>query len=317
MVQVSEIVAMHDRISQYLKDTPLENFQALDDAVGNGIKVYIKPEVLQYTKSFKVRNAFAAIISLPESEKSKGVIAASTGNLGQALAIAGQLLEVPVTICVRKNNNPKKNASIRNYGAELIEYGDNYDEAYQRATDIAKERGIPYIRSSEVVSAFCGAATVGLELFNEGTKLDRVVLAVGSGAHAAGAGLIAHKLSPGTRVVGIQAANSCTIHDHWHNKAGITPEKPTIADAISMGAGHYESSVNLLRDNIDEFITATEEQIIDAIKLIYKTTNYIVEPAGAIGLAGVIANSEQWHNENIAVVFSGGNLNDNLRYVLE
>ena len=223
MVQVSEIEAMHNKIAQYIKDTPLENFPALDNIVGNGIKVFIKPEILQYTKSFKVRNAFAAILSLSAEEKSKGVIAASTGNLGQALAIAGQLLNVPVTICVRKNNNPKKNAAIRNYGAELIEHGNNYDEAYQLATDIAKERGIPYIRSSEVMSAFCGAATIGWELFNEGIKLDRVVLAVGSGAHAAGAGLIAHKISPETKVVGIQAANSCTIHDHWHNKNIITP----------------------------------------------------------------------------------------------
>ncbi len=193
MIQISEIEAMHSKIGQYIKHTPLENFSALDDFIGNGIKVFAKPEILQFTRSFKVRNAFAAILSLPENEKHKGVIAASTGNLGQALAIAGQLLKVRVTICVRNNNNPKKNVAIKNYGAELIEYGNNYDEAYQKATEIAKERGIPYIRSSEVMSAFCGAATVGLELFNEGKKLDRVVFAVGSGAHAAGAGLIAHK----------------------------------------------------------------------------------------------------------------------------
>ncbi len=317
MVHVSEIEAMHQKIGQYIKDTPLENFAALDDFIGNGIKVFIKPEILQFTKSFKVRNAFAAILSLPENEKHKGVIAASTGNLGQALAIAGQVLHVPVTICVRINNNQKKNTAIRNYGAELIEYGNNYDEAYQHAIEIAKERGIPYIRSSEVVSAFCGAATIGLELFNEWIKLDRVVLAVGSGAHAAGTGLIAHRVSPGTKVVGIQAANACTIHDHWHNKKTIRPEAATIADAISMGSGHFESSVDLLRNNIDEFITATEQEISDAIRLIHKITNYIVEPAGAIGLAGVIANRVQWRNEHIAIVFSGGNLNDSLRYLLD
>lgn len=316
MVQFSEIVAMHDKIERYIKDTPLENFPALDETVGNGIRIFIKPEILQLTRSFKVRNAFAAIASLSEDEKKKGVIAASTGNLGQALAVAGQLLNVPVTICVRSNNNPKKNAAIRNYGAELIEHGNNYDEAYQLAIAIAKERGIPYIRSSEVISAFCGAATVGLELFGEHKTLDRVILAVGSGAHAAGAGLIAHKISPKTKVVGIQAANACTIHDHWHNKNIITPETATIADAISMGSGHYESSVNLLRNNIDEFITATEEEIINAIKLVYKITGYVVEPAGAIGLAGVIARREQWGGEQIAVVFSGGNLNENLRHIL-
>ena len=316
MVQISEIVEMHGKIAQYIERTPLESFSALDELVGNGIKIFIKPEILQPTRSFKVRNDFAAIASLPEDEKNKGVIAASTGNLGQALAMAGQILNVPVTICVRRNNNPKKNAAIKKFGAELIEEGGNYDEAYQIAIDLAKERGIPYIRSSEVMSAFCGAATIGLELFDEGRKLDRVVLAVGSGAHAAGAGLIAHKVSPATKVVGIQAANSCTIHDHWHNKESITPETATIADAISMGSTHFGSSVDLLRNNIDEFITATEEEIIDAIRLIYKTTNYIVEPAGAIGLAGVIANRDKWRNEQIAVIFSGGNLNDNLQYIL-
>ncbi len=124
-------------------------------------------------------------------------------------------------------------------------------------------------------------------------------------------------MSPGTKVVGVQAANSCTIHDHWHNKSKITPETATIADAISMGSSHYESSVTLLRDHLDEFITASEEELISAIRLIYKTTNYVVEPAGAIGVAAVIANREQWRGERIAVVFSGGNLNDNLRYILD
>jgi threonine dehydratase len=317
MVPVSEIVTMQQRIAPYINKTALQHFPALDEVAGNGIRIYIKPEILQPTKSFKVRNAFAAISSLPDDEKHKGVIAASTGNLGQALALAGQMLKVPVTICVKRNNNPKKNAAIRNYGAELIEDGHNYDEAYQKAIDLSRERGIPYIRSSENKSAFSGAATVGLEILNEGIKLDRLVVAVGSGAHAAGAGLLAHAMSPGTRVTGIQAVNSCTIHDHWHDKADISPEVETIADAISMGSGHFSSSVDLLRDNIDEFITATEDQIKSAISTIYKTTGHIVEPAGAVGVAAILANAAAWQNETITVVFSGGNLNDNLRYLLD
>lgn len=317
MVPVSEIEAMQKKIAPYIKSTPLENFAALDNIVGSGIKIFVKPEILQTTRSFKVRNAFAALSSLPEESKHKGVIAASTGNLGQALALAGSLLNVPVTICVKHNNNPKKNAAIKSYGAEIIEQGNNYDEAYQLAVTLSKERNIPYIRSSENKTAFAGAATIGLEIFNEAIKLNRIVLAVGSGAHAAGAGLLAHTLSPETKVTGIQAVNSCTIHDHWHNKTEITPETETIADAISMGSSHFASSVDLLRDNIDEFITATEEEIINAIRLIYKTTGYIVEPAGAIGLAGVIANRDAWKNETVAVIFSGGNLNDNLQYILD
>ena len=105
---VSEIVVMHERIGQYIKNIPLENFTTLDNAVGNGIRLFVKPEILQPTRSFKVRNAFAAIASLPEAEKHNGVIAASTGNLGQALALAGSILKVPVIICVKQNNNPKK-----------------------------------------------------------------------------------------------------------------------------------------------------------------------------------------------------------------
>jgi threonine dehydratase len=317
MVQVSDIESMHKKIAHFIKNAPLENYPALDSIVGNGIRVLIKPEILQTTKSFKVRNAFAALISLPEEEKHKGVVAASTGNLGQALALAGSILKVPVTICVKRNNNPKKNEAIKNYGAELIEDGNNYDEAYENAINISKERDIPYIRSSENRNAFCGAATVGLEIFNEHKKIDRIVMAVGSGAHAAGTGLLAHAMYPGTKVVGIQAANSCTIHDHWHKKNTITPETETIADAISMGSGHFSSSVDLLQGNLDEFITATEDEILNAIRLIYKTTNHIVEPAGVIGLAGVIANRDAWKNETIAVVFSGGNLSDNLRYILD
>ena len=314
---VSEIVVMHERIGQYVKNIPLENFTALDNAIGNGIKLFVKPEILQPTCSFKVRNAFAAIASLPEADKHKGVVAASTGNLGQALALAGSILKVPVIICVKKNNNPKKNEAIRQYGAELIEFGNNYDEAYGLAIKLSAERGIPYIRSSENKSAFSGAATIGLEIFNDIEKVDRVVLAVGSGAHAAGTGLVAHQLSPQTKMVGIQAANSCTIHDHWHKKTHITPETDTIADAISMGASHFSSSVVLLEHNLDEFITVTDDEIKRAITLIFKTTNYIVEPAGAVGLAGVIANRDAWKNERIAIVLSGGNLNDNLKYLLD
>jgi threonine dehydratase len=317
MVAISYVESMHDKIKGYINATPLEHYPALDAIVGNGIKVLVKPEILQPTKSFKVRNAFAALSSLPESEKHKGIIAASTGNLGQAFAMAGGILNVPVTICVKKNNNPKKNAAIKNYGATLIEYGNNYDEAYGMAVSLSKEQGIPYIRSSENRNAFAGAATIGLELFTEHKDLDRIVLAVGSGAHAAGAGLLARGISPATKVVGMQAANSCTIHDHWHKKPEISPEKETIADAISMGANHFLSSVELLAHNIDEFLTATEEEIINAIRLIYRATNYVVEPAGAIGFAGVIANSAAWKGETIAVVFSGGNLNENLKHILD
>ena len=316
MIGIDELRQVHERLKPYIKSLPMEHYPELDKLVGNGIKIWLKPEILQPTKSFKVRNAFAALLSFEGVARTKGMVAASTGNLGQAFALAGSMLHVPVCICVKEQGNPLKNAAIRAYGAELIVHGNNYDEAYANAISIAEERGIPYIRSSEHKYAFAGAATIGLEIFAEGLPLDRVVLAVGSGAHAAGAGLIGKSVAQNTIITGIQARTSCTIHDHWHHKDHITPETDTIADAISMGPNYYKSSVELLEKYISEFITTTDSRIMEAITLLYQTTGYVVEPAGAIGLAGVIENRDAWAGQNIALILSGGNLNENLYYLL-
>ena len=317
MISLNDIEEVYGKISRYINPTTMQNFPAVDAIVGNGIKIFFKPEILQPTKSFKVRNAFGGLVVLSGDEKKKGIIAASTGNLGQGLAYAGSVLGIPVTICVKKNNNPKKNEAIRGWGAKLVEYGDTYNEAHENAIRISEETELPYFSTSKRLYAFAGAATIGFEIFKEGIKIDRVVHSIGSGTHAAGTSISAKYLSPSTKIMGVQAVNASTIHDYWHNKTSITPVTDTIADAISLGRDFYAYSVKLLRDHLHQFTTVTEDEIINAIKMIYQTTGYIVEPAGAVGFAGVLANREQFSNESIAVILSGGNLSDTLKYLVE
>src|SRR5712692_7505145 len=179
-ITIADVLQARKRIRERLPVTPLRRYQPLDDAVGYGIKVWVKHENHQPTQAFKARNALSALTSLTDEEKKRGVVGATRGNHGAGLAWAGQALHVPVCICVPRGNNPEKNEAMRGFGAELVEEGDDYDAAVAVADRIVKERGMTLVHSTNNRHVIAGAATMSLEIIEQQPMLDAMVLSVGA-----------------------------------------------------------------------------------------------------------------------------------------
>ena len=316
-VTIEEVRATRERIRGRLTPTPLRRYAPLEEVVGYGIRVYVKHENHQPTQAFKARNALAALTALTPEQRKRGVVGASRGNHGQALAWAGQLLDVPVAICVPRGNNPEKNEAIRGFGAGLIEEGDDYDGAVQVADRLVRDRGMTLVHSTNHRQVIAGAGTMALEMLEQEPALEALVVAVGGGSQAVGAMTVTRALKPSVAVYGVQAAKAAAIHDSWHKGQPVTGYTAnTFADGLA--TRHvYEHTFSALREGLAGFVKVGEAEIAEAIRLLLKTTHNLAEGAGAAGLAGLLALRESLAGRNVGIVISGGNLDqETLRRVV-
>lgn len=316
-VTIGDVLDARERIRGRLSPTPLRRYAPLDEAVGYGIRVYVKHENHQPTQAFKARNALAALTALGEEEKKRGVVGASRGNHGQGLAWAGQLLGVPVAICVPRGNNPEKNEAIRGFGAELIEQGDDYDSAAQVADRLVRERGMTLVHSTNHRQVIAGAATMTLEALEQEPSLEALVLAVGGGSQAVGALTVARAMRPGLQVFGVQAERAAAIHDSWHKGRPLSGYSAnTFADGLATRSV-YDLTFPALREGLAGFVKVGEAAIADALRLLLRTTHNLAEGAGAAGLAGLLALREALAGKAVGICISGGNIDqETLRRVV-
>jgi threonine dehydratase len=314
---LADVLEARERIRETLAPTALRRYAPLEEAVGYGIRLFVKHENHQPTQAFKARNALAALTSLSEEEKRKGVVGASRGNHGQGLAWAGQMLGVPVAICVPRGNNPEKNEAMRGFGAELIEQGDDYDAAVQVADGLARERGMTLVHSTNHPQVIAGAGTLALEMLEQEPSLEVLVLSVGGGSQAVGAMTVARAMRPELRVFGVQAERAAAIHDSWHKGRPLTGYTAnTFADGVATRAV-YELTFPALREGLAGFVKVSEGAIADAVRLLLRTTHNLAEGAGATGLAGLLALRETLAGKSVGICVSGGNIDqETLRRVI-
>jgi threonine dehydratase len=244
-------------------------------------------------------------------------VGASRGNHGQGLAWAGQMLGVPVAICVPRGNNPEKNEAMRGFGAELIEQGDDYDAAVQVADGLARERGMTLVHSTNHPQVIAGAGTLALEMLEQEPSLEVLVLSVGGGSQAVGAMTVARAMRPELRVFGVQAERAAAIHDSWHKGRPLTGYTAnTFADGVATRAV-YELTFPALREGLAGFVKVSEGAIADAVRLLLRTTHNLAEGAGATGLAGLLALRETLAGKSVGICVSGGNIDqETLRRVI-
>ena len=316
-ISFDDILAARDRLRPYLPPSPLRSYALLDAAVGHGVRVWVKHENLQPTGAFKVRNGLNAVLALDEASRRRGVVAASTGNHGQGLAFAGQKTGARVTICVPVGNNPDKNAAIRGFGAALIEEGVDYGAAVEVAERVKCAAGLTLLHSTNNASVIAGAGTIGLEILEEARGVDTLVVAIGGGSQAVGAIVAAQGLGRSLTVIGAQAAGAPAAHDSWHAKRRLTTERAaTFADGVATRMT-YDLTFDALADGLADFVTVTDAEIADAMRLILRTTHTLVEPAGAVGLAALLKLAPALSGRQVAIIFSGGNVDEaTLRRVL-
>ncbi len=268
-----------------------------------GRTVHLKAENLQRTGSFKVRGAYNKIATLGEAERRAGVVAASAGNHGQAVAWAAREAGLPVTIFMPQDAPMAKVDATRNYGAEVESVGEMFDEALASALARVEETGAAFVHAFEDEQVIAGQGTIGLELAEQLPDLERVVVAVGGGGLASGIAIALRELRPEVKIVGVQAEACAPL-------AGGAGYRPTIADGIAVkrpGA----LTMSILDSHLDDMVHVEDEEISSAIVLLLERVKLVVEGAGAVGVAALLSGKISGSDDTVALL-SGGNIDPTL-----
>ena len=312
---LKDVLAARKRIHTYLAKTPLREYSALSEAVG--CEVYVKHENHQPTCAFKIRGGINLVSQLSEEERRLGVVTASTGNHGQSIALASKMFGVKSIVCVPRNPNPDKVRAIRGFGGEIVEEGADFEEAKNNAERLAREHGYRYIHSGNEPHLIAGVGTIGLEMIEDQPELDVVIVPVGGGSGASGVSTVYKAMSPGTKVIGVQAEEAQSVYLSWRSgRMESTGKSKTFADGLATRSA-FELPLEIMRENLDGFVLVSEEEMRAAIRLYVEKAHTIAEGAGAASLAAAIKMRDELRGKRVGVVLSGGNLTvDMLRDIL-
>jgi len=245
------------------------------------------------------------------------VVAASRGNHGLGLAYAGKRLGAAVTVCVPRGNNPEKNAAMRGLGAEVVESGADYDDAATLAAELARDRASTIVHATNNRDVLAGAGTMALELLDQVRELDAMIVPVGGGSVAVGAMTVFRELHPVTHVYAVQAAGAATQYESWRLGRPAQSAPPnTFADGIAT-RGPYSMTYDALKTGLAGFVTVSDAEIAEAVRVLLRCTHNLAEGAGAAGLAGLLRLREELPGQRVAVVLTGSNIDyDTLSRVL-
>ena len=277
-----------------------------------GSRVFVKLENLQMTGSFKERGAANVLLQLSPAERRRGVVAASAGNHGLAVAFHASRLGIGAVIVMPAWAPLGKLMAARRHGAEVVLHGDNYDEAYVRAKEIEAERELVFVHPFDDPRVIAGQGSIGLELCEQVADLDAVLVPVGGGGLIGGVALAVKALRPATRIVGVQAEEAAGMKAALAAAQRVlVPPASTIADGIAVRRVG-EHTFDLARRYVDEVVTVGEEEIANAILLLLEIEKTVVEGAGAVPLAALINRRVTLPGKTVALVLSGGNIDVNL-----
>jgi threonine dehydratase len=272
--------------------TPVYGSETLSKQSGR--RVVLKAENLQRTGSFKIRGAYNTLAQLSDAERSAGVVAASAGNHGQAVAWAARELGLGSTIFMPQDAPMAKVEATQNYGAQVILVGSGFDEAQAEAMARHVETGATFAHAFEDERAIAGQGTIGLELAEQIPEIETFLIPVGGGGLAAGTAIALRALHPGAKLIGVQAG----LHGH------------TIADGIAV-KHPGQLTMSILEDLLDELIEVDDEAISQAITMLLERSKLVVEGAGAVGVAALLSG-QVGGTGPVCAVLSGGNIDPTL-----
>ena len=298
-----DVHAAREVVYRTLRPTPLLRHPLLDEATGLTIRV--KHENHNPTNAFKVRGGLNLISRLSDDER-RGVITATTGNHGQSIALACQIERVPCTIVVPQDNNPDKNAAMRAYGATVLEFGRDFDEAREY---IEREgRGLRYVHSANEPHLIAGVATYGLEIFDEMPDVDVILVPIGGGSGACGCALVRSFAGSSAKVIGVQAAGADAFTRSWRTGERVVADRvQTFAEGMATRVT-FDLTFSILSELLDDVVTLTEEELMDGVRLALHTTHNLAEGAGAASLAAAVKLKDQLRSKKVVCVMSGGNI---------
>ncbi|MER9341587.1 hydroxyectoine utilization dehydratase EutB [Mesorhizobium sp. M0601] len=306
-ISLSEIHAARERIAGKVERTPTVPSRSLSQHLG--APVYLKLEHRQTTGAFKLRGASNAIASLTEEEKARGVVAASTGNHGRALAYAAQLQGIHATICMSRLVPQNKLDEIRRLGAGIRIVGNSQDDAQREVERLVAEEGLVMLPPFDHPAIVAGQGTLGLEIIEQVPDAALVLVPLSGGGLAAGVAAAVKGVSPATKVVGVSMARGAAMKaslDAGHPV--LVEELPTLADSLGGGIGlDNRLTFSMCRDLLDDVILLSEDEIAAGIRHAYEQEREIVEGAGAVGIAAVLAGKIRASGPTV-LVLSGRNI---------
>jgi len=307
MLDLKSIEKAYDRVSSVVHRTPFSYAPILSQL--SGYEVYLKKENLQRTGAFKLRGAFNKIASLIEAGDKRGVVAASAGNHAQGVAFSAKYFDIEATIIMPESTPLTKVMGVKEFGANVILHGANYDEAYAYAVKYGEENNYAFVHPFTDDEVMAGQGTITLEMFEEAPDLDAMVVCVGGGGLISGMSVASKALNPACKIIGVSAAGAPAMKNSYDAKTPIdTTYVRTIADGIAV-RDTSPITLEYILNNVEVFETVGEDEIAAAILFLLENQKVLVEGAGAVGVAALLHGKiDLPKGSKVAVVLSGGNI---------
>jgi threo-3-hydroxy-L-aspartate ammonia-lyase len=305
-VTYDDVARAHERIKAEAHRTPVLTSATMDAITG--ATVFFKPENLQRMGAFKFRGAYNALSQLSADERKRGVVAFSSGNHAQAVALSGKLLGIPATIVMPTDAPKVKLDATRGYGAEVVSYDASNEDRQKIAEKLANERGLTVIPPFDHPHILAGQGTAAKELIEDAGPLDLLLVPCGGGGLLSGCAIAAKHLSPACRVIGVEpAAGDDGLRSFRSGKLESIGLPDTIADgARTMSLGRITFA--LIRAHVDDFVTVTDAELLKSMFLLWERMKIVVEPTGALAACALLEGKLDVKGKRVGVVLSGGNV---------
>ena len=302
-----EIIAAENRIRPHIRETILEH--SLFYSSMEGANVYFKMENLQHTGSFKVRGAMNKLLSLNSLDRARGLVAASTGNHGAAVAFSLNKLEAPCIVFVPENADPNKTEAIRRLGAEVRHYGQDAVDTEAHARRYAAANNLTYISPYNDLQIIAGQGTIAVELVRQLPQIDVVFAALGGGGLIAGIAGYLKSVQPGVKIIGCSPANSqVMIQSLKTGRIMDIPSLPTLSDGTAGGLEPGAMTFDLCRNLVDDCVAVTEDEIKISLIEFIRVQHMLVEGSAAVAIAAFRKQASQFAGKNVVVVICGANI---------
>ena len=303
-VTLEDIQQATKHIHGHVENTPLVHSRTLSQL--SSAEVYLKFENLQFTASFKERGALNKLLSLDKQQREKGIIAMSAGNHAQAVAYHAQRLGIPTIIVMPRFTPNIKVEHTRAFGAEVILYGDSFDEAANFALETAKDRDLILVHPYDDEKVIAGQGTIALEIFKAKPDLDVLIVPVGGGGLISGNAIAAKTLNPAIKIIGVEAERYPSMLSAMQNtnaEFGVS----TIAEGIAVKKPG-EHTLPIVQDLVDDIVLVEEDNIEESVLLLLEVEKTLAEGAGAVGLAALLKYKNEFANHKVGIIISGGNI---------
>lgn len=303
-MKLQDFTTAREHLQKVLLPTHLIYSPIFSEESGN--QIYIKPENLQKTGAFKIRGAYNKINKLTEEEKKRGVIASSAGNHAQGVAYAARELGIKAVIVMPKTTPLIKVQSTKKYGAEVVLYGDVYDDAYQKAKELEAQEGYVFVHPFDDIDVLEGQGTIALEILEEMPDAEVIVVPIGGGGLISGIAAAAKMIKPDIKIIGVEPSGAASATEALKKNKVITlPEANTIADGTAVKR-IGDLTFNCIKQYVDEVVTVDDYELTEAFLLLAEKHKIIAENSGILPLAALKKLSER--GKKIVPVVSGGNI---------